>query len=140
MEKIISEIKNEISNLYELSKKLTEKKEITYVNEPKSINGLKYIIEFDRMDNPQKYYHYQDGIYTSEIRKGRKTYNIITYGYEIHEKELEKNQVKKIKKWGNNIHYIYECETLEEATQLFLKSVKSELEMKIRIRDNLLNL
>ena len=136
---IEEEIKREIENLYMLSKKLKTKNEtITYINEPKSINNIIYIREVEKYENPQKYYHFQNGFKSAEIRKGRKGYNLFVMGYEPKKEEMEQGTIKKVKNWGNVIRYIYQSETLDEAIENYKTAIKNCLQWEMKLKENLL--
>lgn len=136
---LLEEIKNEVNILENLVKKInTHGQPIeTYVNELKSMNGIKYFNEVDRYERPQEYYHFQNGIHTAEVRKGRKDYYVICTGFRPRIEKLEVDTTEIIKKWGNNTKYIYKNE-YEETIHNFLAIILEYIKDKIRIRDNLL--
>lgn len=101
------------------------------------MNGIKYFNEVDRYERPQEYYHFQNGIHTAEVRKGKKNYYVICTGFRPRIEKLEAETTEIIKKWGNNTKYLYNNE-YEETIHNFLGIILEYIKDKIRIRDNLL--
>ena len=131
------EIKRSAESLYRLTKLLlTESRgEKTYITIPKGQNAIKYVQEVDRLENPQTYYHFQNGNYYAELRKGKKDYYVKT-NYKTKEKELKESTLYVKKR--NGIYNIVELhnDDFDYCVDNYKETVLEIIEHLRRIRDN----
>lgn len=140
---MLHELKNSINNSKMLIEKITEKPEaIEVINIPETQKAIKYVIEVDKLERPQTYYHAQIGRYAVEVRKTRnKKFTVKCYGFTPEEREFEEhkeNTTKRIEKRGNGITNYYDNENFEEILEIFEKALKSLIKYKEINKDNLL--
>lgn len=141
---LIKELIGEIDILTGYRKKLAEEirgkpSETEYIS-AESMEAQRYIVEIDRYEKPQQYYHMQFLKNHCEIRKGRKEFEIHCLNFTPEVEELKKNHEIKIqeKNYGGNLHHIYKIETLEEAQEIYMECIRDLYSYYFKKRDNLL--
>ena len=127
------ELHNAIENLKKLSDRVrTRREEIKVITIPETQNKIKYAIEVDRLENPQIYYHAQNGSRFAEIKRDKKGYKVVT-NYKVNCLNATENE-----KWDGVKKYEYKNEDFEETRKNFEEAVRKMLAITMDLRENLL--